>query len=232
MSTTFPDHPDAGDHSPSYYGGNSGGYGQKKDYGKSGGYQKSFGGGFQRKPKPEESDPNLYLAYAVASNKGIPQSVIQDIVEVAKLLETKGFTVRVGGDNDGLDQAVENAVSRKELILPWKGFNEKESPFTWSIEASHHIAKKFSPIYDTIPDGVKKFLHQNARLVMGDKMRSPIAFLICWSEDGCETLREKTMRTGFVAHQIGITIGACRQVFNFGKPDAKKRLIEYIEKCF
>lgn len=248
--TTFPSHPDAGGYDEGEE--SSGGYEKKQwqgggnKWGGGGGYQKSQwssgggnwqknkgnfgkGGGFQRKPKPEETDPNQYIAYAVAANKNTPPEIIQQFVELAKWLEAKGFTVRVDGDKDGVSQAVEDATNRKEVILPWKGFNNKESEFCWSNEASQHIAKKHSPVYDSIPDGVKKFLHRNARLIMGDKMRSPVSFLITWSDDGCETLQEKTSRTGFVSHQISITLGAVRPVFNLKKPDAVQRLKQYVE---
>lgn len=239
FGTTFPDHPDAGmgeepkgnSYGGGYAGGSGGGYPNKPSWQNKGGFNKGgFNkGGFHKKPKTEETDPNQYIAYAVASNKNTPPEIIQQFVELAKWLETKGFVVRVDGDKDGVSQAVEDAVSKKEVILPWKGFNEKESEFCWSNEASQHIAKKYSPVYESIPDGVKKFLHRNARLIMGDKMRSPVSFLIAWSDDGCESIREKTSRTGFVSHQIGITLGAIRPVFNLKRQDAVERIKKYVD---
>lgn len=236
--TTFPDHPDAGDtggYKPAY-GGGGGGYGGggggNGGYGGGGGYNKGgFNkGGFQRKPKPEESDPNLYLPFAVCHNRNVPQNIIDEFVKTAKWLEAKGFTGRVTGDNEGPNFAVENALGKKELILPFRDFNQRESQFTWTIESAKLIAKKFSPTYDSLSKGVQSFLNRNARLVMGDKMRSPVVLLLCWSEDGAETKSEVGMRTGFVSHPVSIAIAAGRPVFNFGKPETFERVKAFVNQ--
>lgn len=205
----------------------------------SGGYQSSFGGqkpgGFQagfnkgpRAPKPEEIDPTLYLSAVFLGNKEAPPSVIQTMVEDAKYLESKGITIRVGGDGP-IDEAVEKAVSKKELILPWKGFNEKDSPYTWAIERAHHIAKMFHSAYDNLPKGVKSILAGKARLVMGHKMMSPATIVLVWTEDGAESFREVTAKTSFAGHPIKIACAAGIRVINYGKPDASSRVRHFVE---
>jgi len=204
-----------------------------------GGYQSSFGGqkpgGFQggfnkgpRPPKPEETDPTLYLTAVFIGNKEAPPSVIQAMTDDARFLELKGFTIRVGGDGP-VEEAVEKAVSKKELILPWKGFNEKDSPFTWAIERAHHIAKMFHSAYDNLPKGVKTILAGKARLIMGHKMMSPATVVLAWTEDGAENLREVTMKTSFAGHPIKIASAAGIRVINYGKPDASGRLRHFVD---
>lgn len=231
--TAFPSHPDYGgdhqgggfDHNPAFkkpwQGGGGGNNWQKGNN----------GGGWSKKPRkedPKDSDPNLYKPYVVYANSNPPVEIIEKFKSLAIYLESIGFTVRIGGNNDGVDQAVEDVTKNKELILPWKEFNGKESPYTWAIPASEHIAKQFSPIYDSMKDGVKKFLARNARLIMGQKMRSKACFLLCWSEDGAETKRELNARSGFIQHPVAIANGALVPVFNLGKPDAEQRLRQFV----
>jgi hypothetical protein len=226
MSSTFGDYKG---------GGSGGGYSssfsdEKKDWGgkKEWGGNKGGGGGFDRKPKPEELDPTLYLSIAFTGGKDTPQHVIDKMCEMAKYAESRGIVIRVGGDGP-VEETVEKAVSKLELILPWKGFNDKTSAFTWSVERAHHIAKAFHDAFESLPKGVKGILAKNARLVMGHKMMSPATALVVWTEDGVETLKDVTSRSGFAGHPIKIAAAAAIRVFNLGKPDAEARFRDFVE---
>lgn len=184
-------------------------------------------GGFQR---PVETDMTLYRPYAVAANPDIPEHISQQIVEFAKRLDQMGYTARLGGSDKGIDQMVEDVVAKKELILPWRNFAGKDSKFTFTTDRAKAVAKAFHTVYETMSDVVKLFLARNARMVMGDKMVSPALFILCWSEDGVETQREKTSRTGNIGHLVSIASGAGIQVFNMGRPGSAERLNLYLEE--
>lgn len=76
---------------------------------------------------------------------------------------------------------------------------------------------------------VQAFLAKNVRLLYGDKLKSPALFMLCWSEDGAETLREKTNRTGSIGHAIQIAYSMRIPIFNLGKPDTEERLKRYLD---
>jgi len=237
--TTFPnfsgqdERPSAGGGEQRSWSGNGANTPRNNEQRQWGGEKKAWGGGgggnrtFQRAP---ETDMTLYKPYAVVSNNDTPQPILDRFIEIAKRLDALGYTARVGGNNSGVDQLVEDTVSKKEVILPWRGFNDKESKLTFTLERAKAVAKQFHPVYESMSDGVKMFLARNARLVMGDKMVNPALFVLCWTEDGVETYRERNSRSGNAGHPIAIASAAGIQVFNLGKPGAYERLNMYLEE--
>ncbi len=221
---------------PSYQNNGNSGYKSSFDGEKSGGWQggnnggggwKQGGGKFNNKPKPEETDPTLYISVAFTGNKEAPPEVLEKVKEMAQFLESRGFTIRMGGDGS-VEEAAEKAATKKELILPWKGFNEKDSQLTWSIERAHHIAKLFHPTYDQLKKGVHGILAKNARLVMGHKMLSPATLVIVWTPDGVERSRDVVSTTGFTGHVIKIANAAGIPVFNLGNPASEQRIRDFV----
>ena len=200
-------------------GGNGGGGGwQKKPW-------QGGGGGFK---KPEDTDMTLYKPYACTGNADCPVDVLEKFDRITKKLEELGYTVRVGG-MDGIEDRIEKLIKKQELHLPWREFNQKESKFTYNSDRVFAIAKMFFPTFDTMKKGVQAFLAKNARLVLGDKVISPALFLLCWTEDGAESVKERTNRTGFTGHPIAIASAVGIPVFNLAKSDAEQRLDFLIE---
>lgn len=219
-------------------GGNGGGWQNRQGGGNGGNWQNRQGGGGgggnwgQKKQwggkSADDGDLSLYKPYVIAANNDVPPEILTKFDELAKWLESLDYTVRVGG-MEGIEDRIEKLIGKKEVHLPWKGFNEKESRFTYNSPRAFAIAKMFSPTFDTLKKGVQIFQAKNARLIMGDKMNSPALFLLCWTEDGAESLRERTGRTGFTGHPIAIASGVGIQIFNLAKPDAEQRLKFYVE---
>ena len=194
-----------------------------QNYGNKGGYQKNY----QRRDEGP-LDVQLYKAYVVTGNTDTPDFVIDRMVALVKELEVFGYTLRTGGLK-GPDDAVEKVTQKLELYLPWRNFDEKDSKFYFNTPESLEIAKLFHTGWDSLKPAIQAFLAKNARMVLGEKLRSPALFIICWSNDGAETSKEKTSQTGNVGHVIAIASALHIPVFNFGKPDAEQRLRQYLE---
>lgn len=216
-ATTFPDLTGGSSQATS---GNSNGW-----KGNSGGGWK--GGDRKFQPKPEEIDPTLYLSAAFTGDKDTPPEILAKVKEIAQFLESKGYTIRVGGDGP-FEEAAEMAVNKKELLLPWKDFNNKTSTTTYSIERASHIAKMFHPAYENMKKGVQGILAKNARLIMGNKMMSPSTLLVTWTPDGVEDIRSVNVGSGFSGHAVKIASAARVPVFNLAKPDAETRIRNFV----
>jgi hypothetical protein len=183
---------------------------------------------FPQKNQPEPTEFFLYKPYVGTGNSNPPQEIKEKIQRLAKLLEEHGYVLRTGG-MDGPEDIFEKSVRNKELILPWKGFANKESKLTYNTPSAQGIAKLYHDNYDKMKLPVQAFLAKNVRLLYGDKLKSPALFMLCWSEDGAETLREKTNRTGSVGHAIQIAYSMRIPIFNLGKPDTEERLKRYLD---
>lgn len=237
--TTFPDFPgaDTGGQKPWH---NQGGYSQssyeqkpwQKDGAKGDGFQKKpwQGGGGKFPRKEEPLDPTIYIPCAVSGNKGAPVEILNKVKELVALFNKVGITVRTGCADEIELAADEAATEKRERILPWRDFAEKESKLVWNSERANIIAKRYHPTYDNMKKGVQHILGKNARLVLGDKMNSPARFLLIWTEDGSEHARQKTAKTGLAGHIIAIASAAGVPIYNLGNPTAEQRLREYIEQ--
>lgn len=206
-------------------GGNWGNRGGGNQGGGGGGNWGNKSGGFQRKP---ETDFSLYLPYAATGNQNPPPEVLSRIESVVRRLNQLGFTARTGGF-EGVEETVEKAAAKKEVHLPWRGFNDKESKFTWTKERATSVARMFQPGFDALKKPVQTFLAKNARLILGDSMASPALFLIVWTEDGCNTSKRRNAQTGFSGHPIAIASALGIPIYNFQNPDDERRLNEYLD---
>jgi len=195
-------------------------------------------GGFQKKPwsgqkqggwKPDRPmDLFFYKPYAVTGNPNPPDEILRKIERIVPKLESLEYLLRTGGMT-GIEESAERSAKKLELLLPWKGFADKDSKFTFTNERAIAIAKKFSPAYDNLKQAAQTFLAKNVRLVMGQQVNSPALFLIVWTEDGAEKASERNSRTGFAGHPIAIANALGIPVFNLGKSDAEERLNRYLE---
>lgn len=217
-------------------GGYQGGGYQKKPYtpgGGNGGYQQRQGGGFQGgggfRPKSpqEQEEPYLYRPYAATGNKEMPESFKPQIQRIGRNLEKAGFILRTGG-MEGLEDVIEKSTTKLEVHLPFKDFDGKQSKFTFTSDFVKGIAKMFHTSFDTLKPVVQTFLAKNVRLVLGKDGKSPALFLIVWTEDGAETTAEKTFKTGNSGNAIAIANAIKIPVFNLVRPDAERRLYEFI----
>lgn len=243
--TTFPDMPGGFGNTGGYPSNNGGSFQRSSDQGnqqkpwqkdnQEGGWQKKpwqGGGGKPFQRKEEVLDPTVYLPCSVAGNKEAPPEVLAKIKELVTFLSDNGFTVRTGCDGAVELAADEAAVQKRERILPWRDFAEKESKLTWNSERAFFVAKMFHPTFDTMKKGIQHILAKNARLILGDKMNSPSRLLLVWTEDGIEHAKNKTGKTGLVGHTIAIASAAGVPIYNLGNPTAEQRLREYVAQIF
>lgn len=217
--------------------GQSGGYqkppynGGAKQYGNGGGFQKQgFDGQKKQWPKKqrEEFGPiELYKPYAGIANKGAPPAILEAIARIVKDLDAAGFMLRSDG-SDGPGDVYEASANRKEVHLPWREFNNKDSKHTFNQKEAFELAKMFHPAFEGLTPAVKAFMARNARVILGKDLKSPVMFVLCWSEDGVEHARDKTSRTGNVGHSIAIASALRVPIFNLQKADAEQRLRAYV----
>lgn len=200
-----------------YSGGNAGGGFNK------GGFQKNY----QRNEEPE-GEAVLYKPYVGTGNKEAPPDIVETMKRLAAELEKAGYLMRCGG-MDGPEDIFEKATTKNEIHLPWRGFNEKDSKFTFTPNQAKELAKQFQTGFDGLKPVIQTFLAKNVRMIMGKDLKSPALFMITWSDDGAESLKEKSIKTGNAGHAIAIADALRIPIFNLGKHDAEIRLKRYLK---
>lgn len=192
------------------------------------GQQRKWNNNNNWKRKKEEGPFELYKPCIVYGNSDMPASYFETIKSIVSLLNTHGFTLRTLGETDS-DNVVESVAGKKEVYIPWKGFNEKETKFYFSTEKSLAIAKLFMDPdkFDSMKPSGQKFRSRNVRAVLGDKINSPAMFILGWSEDGAETAKERTNKSGTLGNLIMVAESMKIPVFNLKKEDSVTRLKNY-----
>ena len=125
--------------------------------------------------------------YAGIGSRETPINIIHLFKKVAYYLSVKEYILRSGGAK-GADKAFEigcdNHNGKKEIYLPWKGFEGSDSNLIVRDVKAFEIAEKFHPYWHNLSDGARKLQARNSHQVLGLDLNTPVNFLICWTKNG------------------------------------------------
>lgn len=171
--------------------------------------------------------------YAGIGSRSTPPSILEKMSNIAYSLAADGWVLRSGGAlgaDTAFEQGCDSAVGKKEIYLPWKGFNNNESPLHDVTAQAINLTREYhpSPNLLTYKRFMAMFHGRNAQQVLGQNLDSPIAFIVCWTPDGCESDEDRVKETGGTGQAI--SIAACRgiPVFNLANDDAADKLLIHI----
>lgn len=145
--------------------------------------------------------------YTGVGSRSTPNDIQQIMTELAHKLNGYGYILRSGGAS-GADTAFESgAVDKKEIYLAGD-----------CTPAAMDISKKYHPAWERCTDYVRRLHGRNAFQVLGADLKTPSAFLICWTEDGASTHTERTIHTGGTGTAISIADAHHVRITNLGNP--------------
>jgi hypothetical protein len=150
------------------------------------------------------------IYYTGVGSRKTPQDVLQLMCDIAKQLQTEGYTLRSGGA-EGADRAFEAGAGLDKTI-----FYAKDS--TPQAEA---IASQFHPAWDRCSTFAKRLHGRNSFQVLGNKLDTPSKFLICWTPDGCMHHVDRTIKTGGTGTAISIADAYDVPVYNLAVKGAR-----------
>lgn len=152
-----------------------------------------------------------YKTYAGIGARNTPEDFKSLLFYAAKTLAKKGYTLRSGGA-DGADLAFEagaNAASgRKEIYLPWKGFNNSDSTLIVKEGKAYDIAEKFHPYWHNLKPAARKLQARNSHQVLGLDLQKPSDFVLCYTPGG--------KRTGGTGQALRLAEEKNIPIFDFG----------------
>jgi len=163
--------------------------------------------------------------YAGIGSRGTPLVWLTWFTALATRLEAKGYTLRSGGAN-GADSAFEAGVvhGKKDIFLPWQGFNNNQSQYFMIDEHALNMAKEYHPRWNSLKPAGKKFMARNCYQVLGYLLSHPSDFIVCWTPDG--------LIKGGTGQALRIAAALDIPVFNFGGPNpnaVKQELVSLVQ---
>lgn len=126
--------------------------------------------------------------YAGIGSRKTPLEVQSLMTSIAVNLCQQGFVLRSGGA-EGADKAFELGVNNdlKEIYLPWKGFNSNSSNLYNVSEEALKFAKQFHPYWYNLGKPSRLLVARNGYQILGLDFKTPVEFIICWTEHGLIT---------------------------------------------
>ena len=154
----------------------------------------------------------IVIYYTGIGSRQTPFDICNKMSLLAIELEKLEYTLRSGGAN-GADQAFENHIHNKRIYLPCEHYNKDIHKLASNIaEANHPAWNKCSTM--------AKLLHtRNVFQVLGDDLKTPSKFVVCWTKDGKDSGGTGTAIR--IAHKNNIS------VFNYFYGDITKNVLEY-----
>jgi hypothetical protein len=136
------------------------------------------------------------MYYTGVGSRDTPKPILLKMEQTAVLLYDAGYVLRSGGA-DGADTAFEKGVDNasrgsktpsKRIYVPWKEFgNRKENQegdiYKITIRA-FSIASRIHPTWERLTPAHRRLHARNIHQVLGDNLKTPSRFLICWTEEG------------------------------------------------
>lgn len=171
----------------------------------------------------------LSMTYAGIGSRKAPPEQIDRMTRAAQRLAAMGYTLRSGAA-DGADKAFEaGAGEKKEIFLPWKGFNGSTSSFVAPTRDAMDVAAAVHPAWARLSPAAQKLQARNSHQILGEDLRTPSDFVVCWTPDGAEAEQERTAATGGTGQAIALASRWGVPVFNFARPDAGERLHAFLK---
>lgn len=139
--------------------------------------------------------------YAGIGSRETPVPILQQMATIAEDLATLGYLLRSGGAR-GADQAFERGAARKKGSI--ESFKSVDAtPEAIALSARFHPG--WAHVVAKGPYVVG--LHgRNAMIVAGRDLKTPVAFVVCWTKDGRDS--------GGTGQAIRIALGYNIRIYN------------------
>lgn len=145
-------------------------------------------------------------AYAGIGSRETPDHILELMMAAGYYLSERGLILRSGGA-DGADRAFEMSTpgDKREIYLPWRGFNNNWSPIYDIPKLAFDLAKKYHPMGGRLHGPVLKLMARNSQQVLGMHLDHPVKFVLCWTKDGADGVKRWTgPKTGGTGQAIRI----------------------------
>jgi len=127
------------------------------------------------------------MFYTGIGSRETPIDIQRIMYRFAQVMAEQGMTLRSGGA-DGADSAFEQGCDsvqgKKQIYLPWVGFNGRSSQFTAPSQPALFLASEIHPAWYKLSQGARKLHARNMHQVLGMDLETPSHFVVCWTPQG------------------------------------------------
>lgn len=129
---------------------------------------------------------NQKIYYAGIGSRETPLEIKEKIKIIVEYLNSMDCVLRSGGA-PGADEYFEEYAKHKEIYLPWRNFNGNDSPLYKPSKESFEMTMKYHPNWYRLSVGARRLMARNCHQILGEDLKTPVNFVICWTKDGGKT---------------------------------------------
>jgi hypothetical protein len=153
------------------------------------------------------------IYYAGIGSRQTPTDVLDCMKVIGYVLAKSGFVLRSGaadGADSAFEQGCDRARGRKQIFLPWSGFNGRnpdyDSVFSEPSQKAIEMASRTHPTWHYLKQGAQKLHARNCHQIFGlnvgcEEEKSKL--VICWTPGTTKGGTEQALR---LARQYNILI--------------------------
>jgi hypothetical protein len=182
-----------------------------------------------------------HKTYAGIGARETPPAILDLIEGLASKLAREGWTLRTGL-SPGADQAFHRgalrAGGRIEFYLPWREFEEAARASATALRGNHsenhffddelvvrgeptadacRLASSFHPAWHGLSREERLLRSRDVHQVLGADLRDPVAFVVCWTQDG--SLDGASPQAGGTGQALRVACHHRVPVFNLARPE-------------
>lgn len=152
------------------------------------------------------------MTYAGIGSRKVPNVVKATMTSISDSLDKAGYTLYSGGA-EGSDKAFEWGAGKKQIFLA-----------SHANDLSLKIANEIHPSPFSLSWYAKMLMARNTFQIFGPELNSCVDFVVCWTEDGCESFKDRTIKTGGTGQAIEMASRKGIPVFNLSNGNCLERL--------
>lgn len=171
--------------------------------------------------------------YAGIGSRRTPPVVREFMVELARLLAARRWTLRTGGA-DGADTAFLSGCllwePRFELYLPRPGFsNQAPATLERPTQRALTIASRYHPRWDRLKHQERQLMGRNVHQILGAACNRPVRMVVCWTPDG--SLDGRGPDSGGTGMALRVAAGEApdAEIINLARDDHWNRLADFVD---
>jgi len=161
--------------------------------------------------------------------------ILQQMFKLGYYFSTGDWCLRSGAAK-GADRAFEDGCNygngKKDICLPWKGFSEHSSKNYVISESALKIAEQIHPLWHKLTHSVQSLHARNVHQILGVDLNTPVSLVVCWTPDGCENKKQRSIETGGTATAIVCASDRGIPVYNLFNKNRFEKLIYDLEVLF
>lgn len=131
------------------------------------------------------------MIYTGIGSRKTPVGALKDMQDIGSYLAKCGWTLRsggAGGADSAFERGCDSSNGKKEIFIPWNGFNNRwrnnKTVITGANEFSKEIAAQFHPNWAACSRGARSLHARNVCQILGFSLDKPSYVVICWTPKG------------------------------------------------